>query len=751
VNTQRRRRRVIAGLVAGALILMASPLVGMQPAAAADPLPPLANPIADGAVCDGAPETNPFNDLGGESAASRETILCLVAAELTNGTSATTFTPGGTVTRRQMALFIKRLADLLNELSTGKAALKSLPAYDGTSDYSDVAAGDPGAAAIGQLSQSQIVTGFPDGTFRPNSRVSRRQMAAFVNRLQFVLTGGTPYSTNKDFFTDDEGDPGEFNLNALAAVGIFQGDGAGRVNPGGILTRRQMANILLRDAQVYFGNGYIRSPFGPAGNASFAVTPTSTVTQEIAVEPATTDDRQYTVTGLLANTTYTIQLFPAANVHGTTTITFSESGATNTADEGSVAADVTIVNGTTLVGADDDATAQAVNGQITFTVDGSAVESIVPVVYRDADGDGNLDLNANDTPVAAEPFGVGGQVRYLPPEATLGASGFTVTSVTPERDAFVSGGRTYFFDTNDTYRYQGVAITRAQFDSILSPGDVGTANYNPDPAGVSIFDITTDDVDATAAPTVTVTNSSGPTVNDARITYTRVATNSPGVTYTLQRSTVDDGLDNSCGTLDDSAGPFATVPGATQAPGSGSGQFVFSDNNVPDGCYSYRIRATSPISSNTADSAGSAATSIPPPADTTDPTSVFASMTTKAGLAGTFDTGDVVKIVFNEAMAIPAIGSKVQLRDGVGDLTIAELIAGTNATFSLNVAPEVVNAVSRPTGTVLTITLTAAPASVFPGLTAGLQVPATVVDEAGITDTSGNAWNLGGSSDVLVE
>ena len=110
-------------------------------------------------------------------------------------------------------------------------------------------------------------------------------MAAFVNNLQDFLTG-SPYTTSGDYFDDDEGDPGEANLNALASVGIFQGDGAGNVTPGGNLTRRQMANILLRDAQVFFADDLITSPFAQ-DNFTFTVTPTSVATLEVATEPAT--------------------------------------------------------------------------------------------------------------------------------------------------------------------------------------------------------------------------------------------------------------------------------------------------------------------------------------------------------------------------------------------------------------------------------------------------------------------------------
>lgn len=747
---RRRPARLLAGVLAGALALSASPLIGLQTAGAADPLPPVANPLADGAFCDNAPTTNPFNDLGGESPSTRETILCLVATKLTTGTTATTYTPGGTVTRRQMAVFVKRLADLVNAQETGVVNLVALPAYDGTPDYSDVGAGDSGATEIGQLSQADIIGGFTDGTFRPNAPVSRRQMAAFVNNLQ-EWVAGTAFSTNKDFFVDDEGDSGEANLNALAAVGIFQGDGAGRVLPGAPLSRRQMANILLRYAQALQAAGVIESPFAPPSNASLVVTPRTTLTRELATEPSSTDDRLYRATGLQAGTSYTIQLFPAANVQGTTTLTFTEDGATNTADDGTVAADITVANGTLVPAADDNVTAQPVNGEITFTVDGTATETIRPVVFRDADADGKLDLNANNTPVAAEPFGVGGITRFLPAEGAVGTRAFTVTAISAERDAFISGGSTYYMDANDTYRYNGTNITKAQFDSMLSVGDAGTVTYDPNPTGASVFNITTDDVDAPATPTFTIVDDGpGNTVDDARITYTRPATNSPGVTYTLQRAVVDDGVDNACGSLDDAPGVFATVSSATQAAGTGSGVFVFSDNDLPAGCYTYRIRATSPVSANTADSSSPLGKSSPAAADSAGPRSVFAQRTFNAG-SGDFNAGDVITVVFNETMATPAANATVRLQDG--DATVADLINGGNATFTLNTDPVSAGGAVRPAGTVLTITLVGPPTTVLllVGTTPGLQAPAEVMSATGVADQAGNVWDVANSTDVEVE
>jgi hypothetical protein len=260
MRTAPPRLRLLSALVAVAVGLTATPLLGV--ASAADPLPPLADPTAPGAFCDGASGENPFDDLDEESPETREVILCLVDTGLTQGTTATTYSPGAPVTRRQMSLFIKRLADLLNQLE--ETPLADLPLYDGVPDYPDVILEDlEFQEAIGQLTQADIVGGFPDGTFRPGALVSRRQMAAFVNRLEDFLTG-EPFTTTGDYFDDDDGDTGEADLNALASVGIFQGDGAGRVSPGAPLSRRQMANILLRYAQVHFDDGSVGSPFTQA-------------------------------------------------------------------------------------------------------------------------------------------------------------------------------------------------------------------------------------------------------------------------------------------------------------------------------------------------------------------------------------------------------------------------------------------------------------------------------------------------------
>ena len=257
----KRSKRIVAGTLAGALALSVSPILGLTGiASAADALPPIAEPIGDGNFCEDAPTTEPFTDVSA-SDPSLDEIICLVATNLTKGTTPTTYSPNASITRRQMALFIKRLADLANTLDTG-TQIAALPADDGTTaPFTDIEGESAETkAAISQLNTAGIVQGTTATSYSPGANVSRRQMAAFINRLEKFLTGAE-FTTTKDFFNDDNGDTGEANLNAVASVGIFQGDGAGNVFPGANLTRRQMANVLLRHAQVMMDQGDIKRAF----------------------------------------------------------------------------------------------------------------------------------------------------------------------------------------------------------------------------------------------------------------------------------------------------------------------------------------------------------------------------------------------------------------------------------------------------------------------------------------------------------
>jgi len=130
----------------------------------------------------GAGADQGFTDISGLPAEYQTAINQLAELGITKGTSATTFSPDGVVTREQMALFIRRfLADAVRGPGEGLTAL--IAGADGATDFTDVAGTSFEAHnAITDLFELGVTTGTTATTFSPGLSVSREQMAAFISR-----------------------------------------------------------------------------------------------------------------------------------------------------------------------------------------------------------------------------------------------------------------------------------------------------------------------------------------------------------------------------------------------------------------------------------------------------------------------------------------------------------------------------------------------------------------------------------------
>lgn len=117
-----------------------------------------------------APEETetPFTDLT-ETAYYRDAVLWAYASGITNGTSATTFAPDGTVTRAQAVTF------QWNAAGKPSAAGKTFP---------DVPADAYYAPAVTWAVEQGITNGTSETTFRPDGPVTRGQAATFLWREQ---------------------------------------------------------------------------------------------------------------------------------------------------------------------------------------------------------------------------------------------------------------------------------------------------------------------------------------------------------------------------------------------------------------------------------------------------------------------------------------------------------------------------------------------------------------------------------------
>ncbi len=108
-------------------------------------------------------------------------VDCIKYYGITKGTTATTYSPGGSVTRLQMALFLTRMA--------GPAGITLGSGSDqGFTDITGEAA--EFQTAINQIKQLGITTGKTATTYDPHSFVTREEMALFLTRLLKEATVG---------------------------------------------------------------------------------------------------------------------------------------------------------------------------------------------------------------------------------------------------------------------------------------------------------------------------------------------------------------------------------------------------------------------------------------------------------------------------------------------------------------------------------------------------------------------------------
>lgn len=175
-------------------------------------------------------------------------IECIVGYDLARGTTSTTFSPGRSVTRGQMATF---LANFL--FFTGDGLLGFEPT--GPREFTDVA-GTTHEDNIYILQALGIVQGTSPTTFSPNRPVTRGQMATFLVRTMELLEFPPPADA-PDAFTDDQASVHQAAINTIAALGIAQGTSPGIYQPGSAVARGAMATFLARLLDLGIEHGVV--------------------------------------------------------------------------------------------------------------------------------------------------------------------------------------------------------------------------------------------------------------------------------------------------------------------------------------------------------------------------------------------------------------------------------------------------------------------------------------------------------------
>ena len=175
---------------------------------------------------------NPFRDVP-PGAWYEEAVQYVYEAGLMQGTTGSTFSPDRASNRGMIAAILYRLE--------GRPRA-------GTPPFTDVAADSYCADAVAWAEQQGIVRGFDDGTFRPEGRITRQQLAAILFRYTEYRGADTAGRTDLSRFSDSAA-VADYARDALAwavSAGLLQGRSDGTLDPSGSATRAQTAVILQR-------------------------------------------------------------------------------------------------------------------------------------------------------------------------------------------------------------------------------------------------------------------------------------------------------------------------------------------------------------------------------------------------------------------------------------------------------------------------------------------------------------------------
>ena len=140
-----------------------------------------------------------------------------------------TVQPGGYITRAEAStIFFRLLTDETREQY-----------WATTNAYSDIKSGDWYNNAISTLSSAGIVSGYPDGTFRPNAPITRAEMSKII-----ALFAKLDKTTDR--FSDIAGHWAEAYIKLAAGNGWIEGYPDGTFKPQQNITRAETVTMINR-------------------------------------------------------------------------------------------------------------------------------------------------------------------------------------------------------------------------------------------------------------------------------------------------------------------------------------------------------------------------------------------------------------------------------------------------------------------------------------------------------------------------
>lgn len=153
-----------------------------------------------------------------------------------------TFGPERNMTRAEVTTMFARL--LTEQIEADKT-------YSNT--FSDVPKGYWAANYIGYMQQFGIITGYSDGSFRPDAPVTRAEFAAIASRFEKLTEGSKSFADVPDTYWAAR------YINFAATRGWVTGYSDGTFKPENTITRAEVAAVTCRLLERSADQNYIRS------------------------------------------------------------------------------------------------------------------------------------------------------------------------------------------------------------------------------------------------------------------------------------------------------------------------------------------------------------------------------------------------------------------------------------------------------------------------------------------------------------
>lgn len=169
----------------------------------------------------------PFTDVA-ENTYYADAVRWAYTNKITDGTSATTFSPEASCTRAQVVTYLWRAA--------------GCPEVNGTG-FADVAPGSYYEKAVAWAVHSGITDGVGSGMFAPDATCTRGQIVTFLYRFH----GADPLNSKDNPFADVKA--GEYYADAVLWAkdsGVTDGTSATAFSPSNDCTRAQVVTFLCR-------------------------------------------------------------------------------------------------------------------------------------------------------------------------------------------------------------------------------------------------------------------------------------------------------------------------------------------------------------------------------------------------------------------------------------------------------------------------------------------------------------------------